>query len=454
MKENKLSGRTWFNLILFGFMGQIAWNVENIYFNTFLYNSVYNGASQEAVNGSIDVVTAINLMVALSAVTAVLATLLMGTLSDKLNRRKIFISVGYILWGLVTACFGFISRDNVASLLGLSDGVKILTATVWAVIIMDCIMTFVGSTSNDSAFNSWVTDVTNIHNRGTAESVLALLPIIALLAVTVLGMLVVNIGYDKFFIILGGFVSICGIVGLFTLQESRSGVKQQDTRYLQELVYGFRPSVIKSNQKLYLSFASICIFSVAVNVFFPYLIIYLERSLGLDLNNLNITPAAAAVAVVAVAAVVGGIIGMGKLVDRYGKEPFLIVSVILFVTGLTAASFAKTLGLFGLLAVPALIGYGMLMIMLNAAVRDFTPEDKVGQFQGVRMIFFVLIPMVVGPTLGNIATKTSSIFYTNDYGVQTPVPTSLMFVVAAAVGIFILIPVLILRKKGLKQVES
>ena len=32
--ENKLSGRTWFNLCLFGLVGQIAWNLENMYYNT------------------------------------------------------------------------------------------------------------------------------------------------------------------------------------------------------------------------------------------------------------------------------------------------------------------------------------------------------------------------------------------------------------------------------------
>jgi len=152
-KSNKLGGRIWFNIILFGFMGQIAWSVENMYFNTFLYNSVYNGASQNAVNGSLDVMSAISAMVAFSAATAVITTFFAGTLSDKTGKRKWFISIGYILWGIVTASFGLISRDNTASLFGLTDEVKILTATVCIVIVMDCVMTFMGSTGNDAAFN-------------------------------------------------------------------------------------------------------------------------------------------------------------------------------------------------------------------------------------------------------------------------------------------------------------
>lgn len=95
--KKKLSPRLWFNIILFGMMGQIAWNIENIYFNTFLFHNIYsNGATQNAVDQAIGFQDAIKLMVALSAATAVVTTFIMGTLSDRLNKRKVFISVGYI----------------------------------------------------------------------------------------------------------------------------------------------------------------------------------------------------------------------------------------------------------------------------------------------------------------------------------------------------------------------
>ena len=205
MEKNKakLGGRIWLNIILFGFMGQIAWAVENMFFNTFLYNSIYNGATQEAVNGSIDVMSAISTMVAASAAFTVVATFFMGTLSDKIGKRKPFISIGYILWGIVTASFGVISRDHTAELFNLTDEVKILTVTVAMVIVMDCIMSFIGSTGNDAAFNAWVTDVTNTHNRATVESVLTLLPLVATAGVMGLAGAVESIGYDVIFIGLG-----------------------------------------------------------------------------------------------------------------------------------------------------------------------------------------------------------------------------------------------------------
>ena len=77
MIKQKLSKKTWFTMCLFSFMGGIAWNIENMYFNTFLYNSVYANASAEAMAGSMAPTTAISRMVALSAIAAVLTTFIM-----------------------------------------------------------------------------------------------------------------------------------------------------------------------------------------------------------------------------------------------------------------------------------------------------------------------------------------------------------------------------------------
>ena len=114
MIKQKLSKKNWFIISLFCFMGGIAWNTENMYFNTFITNEIYADVSQAAILGSMEATTAIARMVALSAVAAVVTTFIMGALSDKLRNRKMFISVGYILWGIVTAMFGFITKENVA----------------------------------------------------------------------------------------------------------------------------------------------------------------------------------------------------------------------------------------------------------------------------------------------------------------------------------------------------
>lgn len=453
-KAGKLSGRLIFNLILFGLIGQIAWNVENMYFNTFLYNSIYKGASQAAIDSSINVIDAVSKMVAYSAITAMLTTLIMGALSDRKGSRNKFISVGYIIWGVIIGGFGLISKDNVASVLGISDPAKILTTTVWIVIVMDMVMTFVGSTSNDASFNAWVTDSTNSHNRATAESILAFMPMAALGLVLALGGVLlagndVQKSYEYFFLILGAVVLVCGIIGLFTLKDAPKIIENSGS-FFSDLIYGLKPSVIKENSKLYLTLLAVCAYSIAVQVFFPYLIIYLQHSPDgfFSSNELKITPALIIIAVVSLVVLVAGIILIGKLVDKYGKNKLVIPMLVLFVVGLVILYFAHDLKLLLIGVVPTAIGYCLLGIMLNAAVRDFTPESKTGLFQGVRMIFAVMIPMVVGPYVGKKAIYSSGVHYIDDYGVSQIVPASSMFLYAAIVCAVALIPIIVIFCKG------
>ena len=452
--ENKLSGRIWFNLCLFGFVGQVAWSLENMYYNTFMYNTVYEGG---AVTGTLSSMTAVRLMVAFSAVTAVVTTFIMGNLSDKMNKRKGFISIGYLIWGVITAAFGFLTKENIGGLFGISDPAKVVTATAVAIIAMDCIMTFVGSTSNDSAFNAWITDITTPKNRATAESVLAILPIVATVVIVIIGGMIEPLGgYSNFFFILGGFVIVCGIIGLFTLQDSRNGERNPNANYWKDLVYGFKPSVIKEHSKLYISLAAVCIYSVAVQIFFPYLLIYLDHGLGFKVENLlqYITTPVIIAAPFVLIGVGALIIGAGKLIDKIGKKNLVFIATVLFIVGLVIAGFADTMGKFGIAALPLFAGYGLLGIMLNSTVRDYTPEDKTGLFQGIRMIFFVLIPMVVGPAIGDAVCKAASgaVYFEN--GMEKYEPCAEMFLAAGVLSILLFIPLAVLRKKGIDKKEG
>lgn len=462
MTKKKLSPRLWFNIILFGMMGQIAWNIENIYFNTFLFHNIYsNGTTQNAVNQAIGFQDAIKLMVALSAVTAVVTTLIMGTLSDRLNKRKAFISAGYVAWGLITASFGLISRDSVASVFHLSDEVQILTATVWTVIIMDCVMTFMGSTSNDSAFNAWVTDITQPQTRPMVETVFSALPLIAMGLVLVLGSLAQadKITYKLFFGVLGLVVAVCGIIGFFTLEEpERSKLKKErSSSYWSDLFYGFRPSVIRENSRLYLVLATNCIFAIASQVYFPYIMIYIQYTALPKVGDNLFTAPVIISAIISVALMAAGIIALLVLGKKVSRGKLMSAAVACSIVGLFMLGFSKSFPALVLSAAPTVVGYAVQGILLNATIRDFTPQDKAGLFQGVRMIFGVLIPMILGPTTGALAVERSTLTYRDDYGTLQKVPTELMFTFAAVISLFAIIPLAILIKKkylGMKNAES
>lgn len=458
MIKEKLSKLNWFTICLFSFMGGIAWNIENMYFNTFLYNSVYANASQAAMAGTMAPTTAISRMVALSAIAAVLTTFIMGTLSDKMKNRKLFISAGYILWGIVTALFGFITRDNVAALLGLTDEAKILTTTVWLVIVMDIIMTFMGSTSNDAAFNAWVTDITTPKIRPTMETALTFVGFLSVAAVMGVGSLAQTgaVSYQNFFLVLGLIVSVCGVAGLFLIKNPAqiSDENQVSSSYWADLFYGFRPSVIKENIRLYLSLFAIGFASVAYQVFFPYLLVYLQYVVIPENGGANfITTSVIVTAVIVIVALVAGLVVLLKLSAK-NKAFGLVPCTALMTIGLLVLSTSTNIHVILIGIVPAVLGYLIMSIQLNAAIKDFIPKGKAGLFQGIRMIFTVLIPMVVGPYLGDLACRNSAVTYVNEYGVDTIVPSKSMFLFAAIVSAFVVIPLIFLIKKGFEVEEE
>ena len=134
--------------------GQIAWAVENAWFNTFVFDKITPDPRPVAW------------MVAASAITATLTTLLMGTLSDRTHsrwgRRRPYILIGHVLWGLATILFPMVAYIKAASI------------AVIMVVVADSIMTFFGSTANDAAFNAWTADIATSRNRGRVEGVLNL----------------------------------------------------------------------------------------------------------------------------------------------------------------------------------------------------------------------------------------------------------------------------------------
>lgn len=446
MSDNKkLSPSILLNVILFGFMGQVAWAVENNFFN--LYMLKIGGDMHD-----------ISIMIAVSAIVAFLTTLFMGSLSDKLNKRKIFICAGYILWGLTVIAFAVINPEFIAKLMGTEVGAAI-PLTVTLVIIMDGIMTFMGSTSNDAAFNAWVTDIGTSSNRSKIESLLAIIPVIATLAVT--GSFGAIFGdskevgqreYSLYFLILGSIVTVCGVIGIFSVKESRTNVKTT-AGFVETLVYGFKPSVIKNNKSLYISLVCMGIFSVSSQVFFPYIFIYLDKHLDMSALGSMLSPGVIIFALVFVIALVAALVYIIIMSDRNGKAPYLYPAVTFYLIGLILVFFADDNILYFLFAaLVTIVGYGLLMIMLGAAVRDFTPEDKTGQLQGIRMIFSVLIPMLIGPSVAErISNAYSVTTYVNDYGETLPTPAPHIFLASALIGALIIIPLYFLSKEFEKQ---
>ena len=91
-------------------------------------------------------------------------------------------------------------------------------------------------------------------------------------------------------------------------------------------------------------------------------------------------------------------------------------------------------------------GYMLVTAALSALIRDYTPKDKAGHFQGVRMVFAVCLPMIVGPFIGSAVIRKSGAVY-EDLGVVKSVPTPAIFLAAAVCVLLLILPVLRLYRR-------
>ncbi len=417
--------RTWAALIVVGLVGQFAWTIENMYFNVFLYNAIAPDP------------TAIAWMVALSAVAATVTTLLMGAASDRVGKRKAFIALGYILWGLSVMAFALLARPERLAGFQAAYAKGILTGPI-LVVVLDCVMTFFGSTANDAAFNAYVTDVTTTENRGRAESVLAILPLISMLVIFgVFDSWTQRGDWFSFFLFFGVLMSATGVLSLFLVKDSEALKPRRDS-YFQNLLYGFTPRVVKGLPELYLSLLAFTLFSIGVQVFFPYLIVYFQHYLKMD--NYAIV-----LGVVLLFASLVSVL-MGRFLDTYGKLNFVLPAAAVMVAGLMGLYLVRSTAGVMIAGSVMMSGYMLVTAALSALIRDYTPKDKAGHFQGVRMVFAVCLPMIIGPFIGSAVIKSSGAVY-EDLGVVKNVPTPAIFLGAAACVLLLVVPVVMLRRR-------
>jgi MFS family permease len=197
--------------------------------------------------------------------------------------------------------------------------------------------------------------------------------------------------------------------------------------------------VWRSEGKLYLALVAMCIFSVAVQVFFPYLIIYMQKYLGFE--NYAI-----ALGIVLIVASVVSVLG-GRVIDKVGKMRFVLPAAGIMLVGLVGMYFVRSMPSVIIAGIVMMSGYMLVTAALNAEIRDCTPEDKAGHFQGVRMVFSVMIPMIIGPAIGAAVIRNSALTY-EELGEIKTVPTPAIFLAAAVTLLLVLIPIWMMNRRS------
>ena len=85
------------------------------------------------------------------------------------------------------------------------------------------------------------------------------------------------------------------------------------------------------------------------------------------------------------------------------------------------------------------MGYVLILQTTTAWVKNLYPENSRGQFEGVRIVFNVLIPMVLGPGMANIVISNWGVPVVIA-GVSGMAPSGALFYAAAAIMVLVLLP--------------
>ena len=418
----------WMLVWLLGLAGQLCWNIENQWFNTFVYAKIAKDP------------TIISWMLAISAAATTISTFLFGCISDRKGNRQTLVSVGYILWGIFTILFGTTEFLNHRA----GDKAAII-AVAFAVIAADAIMSFFGSMGNDIGFNAWINDHMTPENSGALGAVLAVQPVIGTIAGTVMGGLLVGAddNYMRLFTVIGGSVIVLGLVSLFRMKDADSLRPSVKGSFSNQFFSIFNVREYLKHRELVFVNLMLAVYFISFNVYFSHLgnfMIYylgftadtmgLIEGVGLLIAMFTTIPAIRLIradksSLIIFAAIVINVIGL------------LIIGLFVSPENVNPATIWNPLLLAGVLFVG--IGYILFLQTITVWSKRLYPEDSRGQFEGIRIIFYVLIPMVIAPLISNPVIKRNGAFV-DENGFTAYLPTNTVFLAGVVIVILTLIP--------------
>ena len=97
-----------------------------------------------------------------------------------------------------------------------------------------------------------------------------------------------------------------------------------------------------------------------------------------------------------------------------------------------------------------LCGYLSGMAVFGAVIRDFTPANKAGMFQGQRIVGQVLIPGIIGPAIGKAVLSGAEMIQNSD-GTQSFKPNENIFLAALAAAVVLTAAVIPMMGKLKKE---
>lgn len=430
LKKDYSNFKMWAIIWTLGLIGQISWNVEGAWFNTFVYEKIDKNPS------------IITPMLILSALATTISIFFFGTLTDRTGNRRTMISTGFIVWGILTACFSltqFIVKSS-------------LMFAVICIVFIDMLLSFFGSMCTDVGYSAWLTDIMNDKNRGQIGGAIAIQSVLGSLLANVLGGFLVGKenNYIRLFVILGAFISVFGIVSIFLFSSKNDVTPSVRGSFLKQFLSIFNIKLLFKHKELLLVYVSVAVFFIGYNTYMPHLGNFFIQYIGFTPEQVGVINAIPLLFSIAVTLPVSKYINNGKYVE------VLCVSIISGLAGILPmvailpedVDTTKNFHLKFFISV-FLVGVSYIIMLQSTKswTKNLCPKDSKGQFEGLYAISFALIPMIFGSNIGEAIVKTSGETIFNELtGRYEYIPNGKVFLVGVIISTLSIIPILLTKK--------
>jgi MFS family permease len=241
---------------------------------------------------------------------------------------------------------------------------------------------------------------------------------------------------------------VVGLVAGSLLREAPLPAAEEHRQpFWSEFAELFSLDTLKQNRELFILLLFIMITSIGMQVSFPYMIQYLENYIGISKSQFSVIGGAVMVGSALLA------IPFGILADRWDKRIMIAAATVISSIGGIMLSLVSSLAL---LSVAGLLWQAFSVAGSIAAVawlKDLLPEKNRGKFLGIRMIFWVAIPMVVGPWIGSSLIQTYGLpTVTNGQAGFIPVP--IIFQVGSLIALLGILPLFFIHRHEKHAVHS
>ena len=314
-----------------------------------------------------------------------------------------------------------------------------------AVVCADALMSFFGSMGNDAGYNAWLNDMMTEQNRGSIGAALATQPIIGTIVGTVAGGMLIggSDNYMRLFVVMGGFVILFGIAAILFMKDAPQLKPSKNGSFGKQLFSAFNFRELIKMKELVWVFLVLTVYFIAFNVYYPHIGNYMIYYLGFRADSIGI--------IQGIALIVGmlSVVPASKILSKNKFVLATSIAVLLSFVGVGIVGLfgrpenvdPSTIWNWSLLIGLFFFGCGYIMFMQVTSVwmKQLFPEESKGQFEGFRIVFFVLIPWIVSPFIANPIIKNNGQILDSN-GFAAYLPTHVLFLISTLLVLATFVP--------------